>query len=318
MTTISNSDRARLERVCRDIDKLPKGDGGSTLALNDDLWHVVAEALRRHVVAHAMRDTVTVVLSREDAEWIVDSSDDPEHYEAMHQGGEHRGALLRAIRAALDAPAPETHCTPLSAGWCPVHGDCTCPQREVEMDSPTCPLHSSESTHGDAPPVPDAPAPEPVAAAEAMRAWCVETCEGFTGPEWASTSWTAQDMAKFLAATLCNAPGAPTFCALPAVATPPTAGPAPDPDPVPVKVHDPAIERAKEVAREDLALLFRVANQRRQRIGPTVTEAQAALSLVCQHIPAHDGDELDNAVGVLERLVSEAKLKEAPGKGNAG
>jgi hypothetical protein len=78
----------------------------------------------------------------------------------------------------------------------------------------------------------------------------------------------------------------------------------PRPEPVPVKAHDPAIERAKEVAREDLSLLFRVADQRRQRIEPTpVTEAQAALSLVCQHLPAHDGDELDNAVGVLERLV---------------
>lgn len=32
-------------------------------------------------------------------------------------------------------------CTGLGASWCPVHGDCTCPEPSMERDHPTCPLH---------------------------------------------------------------------------------------------------------------------------------------------------------------------------------
>lgn len=44
------------------------------------------------------------------------------------------------------------HCTGISAGWCPVHGDCTCPRdgtdtREEQADD--CPLHGTASNHGD-------------------------------------------------------------------------------------------------------------------------------------------------------------------------
>ncbi len=45
-------------------------------------------------------------------------------------------------------------CTGISAGWCPVHGDCTCPEipgtdGEIDRNSETCPLHSPSSTHGE-------------------------------------------------------------------------------------------------------------------------------------------------------------------------
>ena len=45
-------------------------------------------------------------------------------------------------------------CTGVSAGWCPIHGDCTCPEipgsgGEIDMNSEDCPLHASSSTHGE-------------------------------------------------------------------------------------------------------------------------------------------------------------------------
>lgn len=39
-------------------------------------------------------------------------------------------------------------CTGISAGWCPIHGDCTCRDPEDKNDD-DCPLHSSSSTHGE-------------------------------------------------------------------------------------------------------------------------------------------------------------------------
>lgn len=57
-----------------------------------------------------------------------------------------------------------TTCTEVSAHWCPVHGDCTCPRHTTEdwddadahpelADSdgqdPDCPLHSVGSDHGE-------------------------------------------------------------------------------------------------------------------------------------------------------------------------
>lgn len=45
-------------------------------------------------------------------------------------------------------------CTGVAASWCPIHGDCTCPDRADptegrDMNSETCPLHSSDSTHAE-------------------------------------------------------------------------------------------------------------------------------------------------------------------------
>jgi hypothetical protein len=44
-------------------------------------------------------------------------------------------------------------CTGLSAGWCPIHGDCICKDENGEMpaerlNNPDCPLHSDQSEHG--------------------------------------------------------------------------------------------------------------------------------------------------------------------------
>lgn len=51
-----------------------------------------------------------------------------------------------ALRALADKIESES-CTGLTAAWCPLHGDCTCPEREFAMDDPGCPLHSFESSH---------------------------------------------------------------------------------------------------------------------------------------------------------------------------
>lgn len=45
-------------------------------------------------------------------------------------------------------------CTGIAASWCPRCGDCKCPARGEfagDMDSPDCPLHALNSTHGDDP-----------------------------------------------------------------------------------------------------------------------------------------------------------------------
>jgi len=46
-------------------------------------------------------------------------------------------------------------CTGISANWCPVHGECTCPHYDDNPDNgrtlndESCPLHSSTSSHGE-------------------------------------------------------------------------------------------------------------------------------------------------------------------------
>lgn len=48
------------------------------------------------------------------------------------------------------------NCTGLAASWCPIHGDCTCPNRagiegSPTLNDPNCPLHSPMSTHAEPP-----------------------------------------------------------------------------------------------------------------------------------------------------------------------
>jgi hypothetical protein len=45
-------------------------------------------------------------------------------------------------------------CTGVTATWCPVHGDCTCPVEpqtgdRPALDSDGCPLHDTSSAHGE-------------------------------------------------------------------------------------------------------------------------------------------------------------------------
>lgn len=38
-------------------------------------------------------------------------------------------------------------CTGLTAAYCPIHGDCSCADREEAMDDFNCPLHGPASDH---------------------------------------------------------------------------------------------------------------------------------------------------------------------------
>lgn len=62
-----------------------------------------------------------------------------------------RGEAADEGGMAGDRGAGPSHCTGLSARWCPIHGDCTCEADDwsKDLDSPTCPLHSSASTHAE-------------------------------------------------------------------------------------------------------------------------------------------------------------------------
>lgn len=57
------------------------------------------------------------------------------------------GALVTRVRTLL--AAHDGRCTGVSARWCPVCGDCTCPEPERSMDSERCPLHSRASPHAE-------------------------------------------------------------------------------------------------------------------------------------------------------------------------
>lgn len=58
-----------------------------------------------------------------------------------------------------DGPAPlirvTGNCTGVTASWCPDHGNCTCPSDEtgnrdwIDLDDGSCPLHASDSPHGE-------------------------------------------------------------------------------------------------------------------------------------------------------------------------
>lgn len=55
-------------------------------------------------------------------------------------------------RLVRGQPRVVVRCTGISASWCPRCGDCKCPERGEfagDMDSPDCPLHALNSTHGD-------------------------------------------------------------------------------------------------------------------------------------------------------------------------
>lgn len=66
--------------------------------------------------------------------------------------------------AMLTLPSGETYemvggswqrlidCTGVTASWCPIHGDCTCPgpfDPPPSLDNPGCALHSDRSHHSE-------------------------------------------------------------------------------------------------------------------------------------------------------------------------
>ena len=77
-------------------------------------------------------------------------------HELRRQAEQERDEL-RARLAALTDGSQRTaaaECTGIAAGWCPVHGTCTCPPGEDglpwrDLNHPSCPLHSPESSHAE-------------------------------------------------------------------------------------------------------------------------------------------------------------------------
>lgn len=64
------------------------------------------------------------------------------------------GAVLTCPNGARyervgDAWVALTECTGATASWCPIHGDCSCPEPVTAMDDPACPLHAPTSLHGE-------------------------------------------------------------------------------------------------------------------------------------------------------------------------
>ena len=58
---------------------------------------------------------------------------------------------IESIKGRLRAwpNSDDVRCTGIAAGWCPIHGDCTCPEPENCLDDPNCPLHSFDSLHAE-------------------------------------------------------------------------------------------------------------------------------------------------------------------------
>lgn len=52
------------------------------------------------------------------------------------------------VRAEQHPTAEAAICTGISARWCPVHGDCTCPD-ESDLCEEWCPLHGLASSHAE-------------------------------------------------------------------------------------------------------------------------------------------------------------------------
>lgn len=89
---------------------------------------------------------------------------------------DHVAHAMRSVRPAamLPAPTPQERCTGLTAIWCPVHGNCACPDDaagERTFTDDKCSLHSASSAHADTELAPTltAPAPAPTGSAPTPR-----------------------------------------------------------------------------------------------------------------------------------------------------
>lgn len=78
-----------------------------------------------------------------------------QHVDAEHGAWYKQGALEHLCVGCSHRWRPsETHatfglcCTGIGAAWCPIHGDCNCPNRAYALDGPSCPLHRDGSDHG--------------------------------------------------------------------------------------------------------------------------------------------------------------------------
>ena len=67
---------------------------------------------------------------------------------AVFEAGPDGGPSLKPCDCRTLGLAPE--CTGLAASWCPVCGDCKCPDRELgDINDPDCPLHNNSSDHAE-------------------------------------------------------------------------------------------------------------------------------------------------------------------------
>lgn len=90
-----------------------------------------------------------------------------------------------------------SECTGVSAAWCPVHGDCTCPQNEgglAEEQDAECPLHGLASLHAEEA---EAAAAEAAEEAFALRLQLSQLRQNLAAPRpWRVVDdWTAEVVA---------------------------------------------------------------------------------------------------------------------------
>jgi DNA repair exonuclease SbcCD ATPase subunit len=67
---------------------------------------------------------------------------------AIHRAVDEHETECAALAARESKAVEKSECTGLTAQWCPVHGKCAC-DREDNIDSHKCPLHSDWSEHGE-------------------------------------------------------------------------------------------------------------------------------------------------------------------------
>lgn len=74
---------------------------------------------------------------------------DAEHWNRTHPDDEPIVVDMDLGPEVVAALSATITCTGIAASWCPIHGDCTCPEPEDRKDHEGCPLHGRESNHPD-------------------------------------------------------------------------------------------------------------------------------------------------------------------------
>ena len=57
------------------------------------------------------------------------------------------GYAAKLFRGIFVIHEERGRCTGIAAQWCPLHGECQCPDREEDLNDPKCPLHRPGSNH---------------------------------------------------------------------------------------------------------------------------------------------------------------------------
>ena len=67
--------------------------------------------------------------------------------DCLEENGQGERAEFIRVQCEIAAFPEGKDCTTVSASWCPVCGDCICPEPEYSRNHPECPLHSPHSLH---------------------------------------------------------------------------------------------------------------------------------------------------------------------------